>query len=88
MRYITVERLYILFPECYRVEKNKRHSLSAPPIVLEFIFYKHEHAVSKYQNDEKGFSYVYLSDDAKKAIFLKNSCYLFMTITGHVPMGK
>lgn len=72
------ERLNIPFPECYKLEKNKRVPLSAPPIMLEFIFYKHERAISKYQNDENGFSYVYLSDDAKKAIFLKDSCYIFV----------
>lgn len=76
--FLERERLNIPFPECYKLEKNKRVPLSAPPIMLEFIFYKHERAISKYQNDENGFSYVYLSDDAKKAIFLKDSCYIFV----------
>ncbi len=76
--FLERERLNIPIPECYKLEKNKRVFLSAPPVVLEFIFYKHERALSKYQNDENGFSYVYLSDDAKKAIFLKNSCYIFV----------
>lgn len=76
--FLEKDRLNIPFPECYKIEKNKRISLSEPPVVIEFIFYKHERAISKYQNDENGFSYVYLSDDAKKAIFLKNSCYIFI----------
>ncbi|MDE7201551.1 MAG: NACHT domain-containing protein [Lachnospiraceae bacterium] len=76
--FLEREHLNIPFPECYKIEKNKRIFLPSPPVVLEFIFYKHEHAVSKYQNNEKGFSYVYLSDDLKKAIFLKNSCYIFV----------
>lgn len=76
--FLERNRLNIPFPECYKMEKNKRISLPAPPIVLEFIFYKHNRAISKYQNGENGFSYVYLSDDAKKAIFLKNSCYIFV----------
>lgn len=76
--FLERERLNIPLPKCYKMEKSKRISLAAPPVDLEFIFYKHERAISKYQNDENGFSYVYLSDDAKKAIFLKNSCYIFV----------
>lgn len=63
--YVLPELTDDLFPECYKIENTKRISLVAPPAALDFIFYKHERAVSKYQNDENGFSYVYLSDDAR-----------------------
>lgn len=76
--FLERERLGIPEPEYYAVEKGRRVPLAEPPIALDFFFYKHVHAISKYRNDDRGFSYAYLSEDGKKAIFLKNSCYMHL----------
>lgn len=76
--FLEKERINIPLPVCYKIEKKKTILLPIPPISLDFLFYKHVHEISRYRNDDIGFSYAYLSDDRKKAIFLKNSCYLYV----------
>lgn len=76
--FLETERLNIPLPKCYEIKNNKRIACSAPPAALDFLFYKHVHTTSKYKNDDVRFSYVYLSDTEKRAIFLKNSCSLFL----------
>lgn len=76
--FLEKERLGIQEPECYTVEKGRRISLAKPPIALDFLFYRHVHAISKYRNDDKGYSYAYLSKDRKRAIFFKDSCYMLL----------
>lgn len=76
--FLEKDRLNIPLPECYKIEKDKRVPLSEPPAALDFLFYRHVRAIAKYRNDDIGFSYTYLSDDGKQAVFLKNSCCLFL----------
>ena len=76
--FLEKERLNIPQLECYEFVKNRRTPLKEPPVELDFIFFKHVHAISKYRNDDIGFSYTYISDDGKTAIFLKKSCCLFL----------
>ncbi len=76
--FLEKERFDIPQLEWYEFVRKRWTQLSKPPVELDFIFFKHVHTISKYRNDDAGFSYTYLSDDGGTAIFLKKSCCLFL----------